>query len=56
MLSLIEATPEQYHQLAQVRVLQGTESWAPMALVNGRLLARDFTRLACLDVGAATKL
>jgi len=51
-LTLVEATPERYHQLAQTQVLHGMESWAPMALVNGRVLLRDFTRLACLDLGA----
>ena len=51
-LTLVEATPEHYRQLGQAQVLHGIESWAPMALVEGRLLARDFTRLACLDIGA----
>jgi outer membrane protein assembly factor BamB len=51
-LTLVEATPDRYHQLAQAQVLHGMESWAPMALVNGRLLVRDFTRLACLDISA----
>jgi outer membrane protein assembly factor BamB len=50
LLRLIEATPEKYRQLAQAQVLKGRESWAPLALAGGRLLARDFTRLICLDV------
>jgi outer membrane protein assembly factor BamB len=53
-LTLIEATPERYHPLAEARVLKGRESWGPMAFANGRLLVRDFTRLACLDVSAAS--
>ena len=58
MLSLIEATPEQYHQLAQVRVLQGTESWAPRLSGRGSrhqtvktdqtLTRRDFLRRSAL--------
>jgi hypothetical protein len=51
-LTLVKATPERYHQLAEAQVLHGLESWAPMALVNGHLFARDFTRLACFDVAA----
>jgi outer membrane protein assembly factor BamB len=51
-LTLLEANPSAYHPLAEAKVLQGREAWAPMALVNGRLLARDLTRLVCLDVGA----
>lgn len=50
LLRLIEATPAGYHVLAQAQVLKGRESWGPMALIGGRLLARDFTRLVCLDV------
>src|SRR6266404_4421551 len=50
LLRLIEATPESYHVLAQSQVLKGRESWGPMALAGGRLIARDFTRMVCLDV------
>ena len=50
MLTMIDASPGQYSALAQARVLQGHESWGPMALAGGRLLVRDFTRLVCLDV------
>jgi outer membrane protein assembly factor BamB len=51
-LSLLEATPEGYNRLAQAQVLKGRESWGPMALAGTRLLARDLTRLVCLEVGA----
>jgi outer membrane protein assembly factor BamB len=49
-LSLLEATPAGHRLLAQAQVLNGRESWGPMALAGGRLLARDLTRLVCLDV------
>jgi outer membrane protein assembly factor BamB len=49
-LSLIEASPSKFTQLAQAQVLNGRESWAPMALAGGRLLARDLTRMVCLEV------
>lgn len=49
-LTLVEASSENYHQLAEFKILKGIESWAPMAIVNGRLFARDFTRLVCLDL------
>ncbi len=51
-LTLLEASPTKYTPLASAQVLKGRESWAPMALVGGRLLARDITRMVCLDVGA----
>jgi outer membrane protein assembly factor BamB len=51
-LTLVEATPTRFNPLAQAQVLQGRESWGPMCLANGRLIARDLTRIACLDVAA----
>jgi outer membrane protein assembly factor BamB len=52
-LTLAEVNPASYRQLAKARVLLGHDSWAPMALVNGRLLARDMTQMVCLDVAGA---
>ncbi len=52
LLRLVEATPSQYKRLAEAKVLDGRESWGPMALAGGRLIVRDFTRMACLDVGS----
>lgn len=49
-LTLAEANPTAYRQIARARVLTGHEAWGPMALVNGRLLARDLTQMVCLDV------
>lgn len=51
-LTLIAASPDRCQVLAQAQVLKGRESWGPMALAGGRLLARDLTRLVCLDVAA----
>ena len=51
-LSLFEASTSRFAPLAQAQVLKGRESWAPMALAGGRLLARDLTRMVCLDVAA----
>ncbi len=50
-LSLIEASAERFHLLAEAKVLHGRESWGPLALADRRLLARDFTKMVCLDVG-----
>jgi len=52
LLRLIRATPAGYEKLAEGQVLQGRESWGALALADTRLLARDFTRLVCLEVGA----
>lgn len=50
LLSLVEASPAAYKRLAQAKVLDGHEAWAPMAIAGGRLLVRDLTRMVCLDV------
>jgi outer membrane protein assembly factor BamB len=50
LLTLAEAGPTRYHPLAQAQVLNGHDSWAPMALAGNRLLARDLTRMVCLDI------
>lgn len=49
-LTLLEATPGGYTQLAQSQVLNGHDSWGPMAFAEGRLIVRDMTRMVCLDV------
>jgi hypothetical protein len=55
-LSLIRASTRGYERLARARVLQGREAWGPMALVDGRLLLRDFEELICLDVRATPQI
>ncbi len=50
LLTLVEATSSGYVQLSQAKVLDGIESWAPIAIASGRLIARDLTRMVCLDV------
>ncbi len=50
-LVLAEASTTRWQELARAKVLSGTESWAPMALVGHRLLVRDSKRMVCLDVG-----
>lgn len=54
VLTMAEATPAGYHQLAQHAVLDGHDAWGPMALVGRRLLVRDLERMTCLDVGEPT--
>ncbi len=55
-LTLIRASTTGYEQLARARVLHGREAWAPMAMVDGHLLLRDFEELICLDVRANPQL
>ncbi len=50
LLRLLEATPAKFTPLAQAQVLTGREAWGPLALTSGRLLARDLTRMVCIEV------
>lgn len=49
-MSLMEAVPDGFKLLSQAEVLKGHDAWAPLALAGGRLLARDLTRMVCLEV------
>jgi outer membrane protein assembly factor BamB len=50
LLTLAAASPDGWQMLTQAKVLPGHDSWGPLALVTGRLLARDMTKLVCLDL------
>jgi len=50
LLTLVEATPSGYVQFAESKVLDGPDSWGPMAIVSGRLILRDLNRMICLDI------
>jgi outer membrane protein assembly factor BamB len=50
LLTMVEATPAGYVQLGRAQVLEGPDSWGPMAIAGGRLILRDLNRMICLDV------
>jgi outer membrane protein assembly factor BamB len=52
MLHLVEPNSNGYKELAKVKMFNTKEPWAPMALVDGKLLVRDQRELKCLDVKA----
>lgn len=49
-LALVEASASAFKQVATAKILSGHDAWAPMALVNGKLLCRDATTMVCLKV------
>lgn len=51
-LLVAAASLEGYRPLGSAEILDGPDPWAPMALVSGRLLARDSRRLVCVDLRA----
>ena len=52
LLSRIEATPEAFKLVDQTKVLQGNESWGPIACASGRMIVRDLTKMACIKVSS----
>lgn len=52
VLTVARASMTEYVQLGQAKILEGVDAWGPLALVGGRLLARDSRRLVCVDLRA----
>lgn len=49
-LYLIQPDPSGFKRLASAEILEMGQNWGPIALVNGRLLIRDQSRLLCVKV------
>jgi outer membrane protein assembly factor BamB len=52
VLTVVRASTTGYEPLGSARILQGPDSWGPMALVDGRLIARDSLEMVCIDLRA----
>ena len=50
MLRLLEASTTGYKELSSAQILGGHDVWAPLALSEGKLVIRDFSRMVCLKV------
>lgn len=50
MLVMLRATAEAYIELGRTQIMDGHDAWGPMALVDGRLVLRDDTRMLCVDL------
>ncbi len=49
-LTMIKPDGKKYVQLAQKKLFDGQDAWAPMAIADGRLLLRDAKRMYCVNV------
>jgi len=49
-LTMAEASPDGFKVLDEAEVLDGHDSWGPMAIAGGHLILRDLTRMVCVDV------
>ena len=50
-LTLAKAAAGGFVKLAEAKVLEGPDSWGPMAADGTRLILRDLNRMICLDIG-----
>jgi outer membrane protein assembly factor BamB len=55
MLYLIEPDPSGFKPLAKAELLESGENWAPLALVDGKLLIRDHKNLKCVAVAQQSR-
>jgi outer membrane protein assembly factor BamB len=55
MLYLIEPDPSGFKPLASAELLESGENWAPIALVDGKLLIRDQKNLKCVAVAQQSR-
>jgi len=49
-MTLVEATPSEYRPLAHAKVLEGHDSWGPIAIASNRMIVRDTARMICIDI------
>ncbi len=50
VLTMIRASADGYEQLARSKLLDGHDAWGPLAIVEGKMLARDSRRMVCVDL------
>ena len=49
-LTMIKPDSKNYVQIAQKKLFDGADAWAPMALADGRLVLRDAKTMYCVNV------
>ena len=52
VLTVIKSSETEYKQIAEAKVLHGHDAWGPLAIADGKLLARDSRQMVCIDVRA----
>jgi outer membrane protein assembly factor BamB len=52
VLTVIRGSAREYRQIAEAKVLSGHDAWGPLAIADGKLLARDSRQMVCIDVRA----
>jgi outer membrane protein assembly factor BamB len=50
ILYLIDPSPEGFKPISKVKILEPGEDWAPLTLIDDKLLIRDQTQMKCLQI------
>ena len=51
-LTIIKPSTQAYLQLDQVRIFEGHDAWAPLAIADGYLVLRDSKKIVCIKIQA----
>jgi outer membrane protein assembly factor BamB len=51
-MSIVKASPTQFRLLDRKKIIDGQDSWGPLAITGGYLLMRDSRQMVCLDIKA----
>lgn len=54
-MTIAKANPGKFQVLDKARIIEGQDSWGPLAITGGYLLMRDSKQLVCIDIKANTK-
>ena len=49
-LTMIKPNAKSYQQLAQKKLFDGHDAWAPLAIADGKMLLRDSKTMFCIDL------
>ncbi len=50
VLTVLNASTNKYSLLAEAKILQGYDAWGPLAIADGKMLARDSRQMVCIDL------
>ena len=51
-LTIIRPSIREYIQLDQVKIFDGHDAWAPLAIADGYMVLRDSKRMICIQIKA----
>jgi len=49
-MTIAKVSPGEFVELGRARIIDGQDSWGPLAVTGGYLLMRDSKQLVCLDI------